>query len=38
MRVVAVPNPVYPPHEEALAAADVTLASVRELMPEHIRR
>lgn len=36
MRVVAVPNPVYPPHEEALAAADATLPSVRDLMPEHI--
>ncbi|HEX2045429.1 MAG TPA: HAD family phosphatase [Gaiellaceae bacterium] len=36
MRVVAVPNPVYPPHAEALAAADVTLATVAELSPEHI--
>lgn len=36
MRVVAVPNPVYPPHAEALAAADVTLASVSDLTPAHI--
>ena len=36
MRVVAVPNPAYPPHEEALAAADVTLSSVADLTPEHI--
>jgi HAD superfamily hydrolase (TIGR01509 family) len=36
MRVVAIPNPVYPPHDEALAAADVTLSSVADLTPEHI--
>ena len=36
MRVVAVPNPVYPPREEALAAADATLSSVADLAPEHI--
>ena len=31
MRVVAIPNPRYPPPPEALALADVVLASVREL-------
>ena len=31
MLVVAIPNPSYPPDEEALAAADVTLASLGEL-------
>ena len=36
MRVVAIPNPDYPPHDEALAAADVTLASVSDLTPAHI--
>ncbi|MGH3006587.1 MAG: HAD family hydrolase [Gaiellaceae bacterium] len=36
MRVIAVPNPVYPPHDEALAAADVTLAAVADLTAEHI--
>jgi HAD superfamily hydrolase (TIGR01509 family) len=34
MRVVAVPNPHYPPDEEALALAEVVLHSVRELEPE----
>jgi HAD superfamily hydrolase (TIGR01509 family) len=34
MRVVAVPNPHFPPGEEALAAADVVLDSIRELTPE----
>jgi HAD superfamily hydrolase (TIGR01509 family) len=33
MRVVAVPNPRYPPDEEALAAADVVLRSIAELTP-----
>lgn len=36
MRVVAVPNPAYPPHDDALAAADVTLAAIADLKPEHI--
>ena len=36
MRVVAIPNRAYPPDEEALAAADVVLRSVRELTPEAI--
>jgi HAD superfamily hydrolase (TIGR01509 family) len=31
MRVVAIPNPRYPPPQDALALADVVLASVREL-------
>jgi HAD superfamily hydrolase (TIGR01509 family) len=34
MRVVAIPNPSYPPDEEALAAADVTINSLAELTPE----
>ncbi len=34
MRVVAVPNPRYPPGEEALAAADVVLDSLTSLTPE----
>jgi HAD superfamily hydrolase (TIGR01509 family) len=33
MRVVAVPNPRYPPAEDALAAADVVLPSVAALTP-----
>jgi HAD superfamily hydrolase (TIGR01509 family) len=33
MRVVAVPNPTYPPGEEALAEADVVLESITELTP-----
>jgi HAD superfamily hydrolase (TIGR01509 family) len=34
MRVVAIPNPAYPPDGEALAAADVVLHSLDELTPE----
>jgi HAD superfamily hydrolase (TIGR01509 family) len=34
MRVVAIPNRRYPPPEDALARADVVLASVRELDSE----
>ena len=34
MRVVAIPNPSYPPDAEALAAADVTIGSLAELTPE----
>jgi HAD superfamily hydrolase (TIGR01509 family) len=34
MRVVAFPNPEYPLDEEALAAADATIASLDELVPE----
>jgi HAD superfamily hydrolase (TIGR01509 family) len=33
MRVVAIPNPHFPPGEEALALADVTLGSLAELTP-----
>ena len=33
MRVVAIPNPRYPPAEDALAAADVVLPSVGALTP-----
>ena len=31
MRVVAIPNPHYPPDDDALAAADIVLGSVAEL-------
>ena len=34
MRVIAIPNPTWPPEEEALAAADVVLASIEELTTE----
>lgn len=33
MRVVAIPNPHFPPGAEALAAADVVLGSIAELAP-----
>ena len=33
MRVIAIPNPHFPPGEEALALADVTLSSLAELTP-----
>jgi HAD superfamily hydrolase (TIGR01509 family) len=33
MRVIAIPNPHFPPAEEALALADVTLGSLAELRP-----
>ena len=33
MRVVAVPNATYPPGEDALAEADVVLASLKEIRP-----
>ena len=33
MRVVAIPNPQYPPAEDALAAADVVLPTVAHLTP-----
>jgi HAD superfamily hydrolase (TIGR01509 family) len=36
MRVIAIPNPHYPPDEEALAQADVVLRSISELTPEVI--
>jgi HAD superfamily hydrolase (TIGR01509 family) len=34
MRVIAIPNPHFPPDEEALALADVVLDSIRELTVE----
>jgi beta-phosphoglucomutase-like phosphatase (HAD superfamily) len=34
MFVVAVPNPHFPPDEEAMAAADVVLGSIDELQIE----
>jgi HAD superfamily hydrolase (TIGR01509 family) len=34
MRVIAIPNPTYPPGDEALAEADVVLSSLAELTPE----
>ena len=36
MRVIAVPNPHFPPDDEALAQADVVLSSIAELTPEVI--
>ena len=36
MRVVAIPNPHFPPGEEALAAADVVLRTLEELTPEAV--
>ena len=36
MRVIAIPNQHYPPGEEALALADVTLGSLAELTPSSV--
>jgi HAD superfamily hydrolase (TIGR01509 family) len=36
MRVIAVPNRVYPPRAEALAVADDVLGSIADLTPERI--
>jgi HAD superfamily hydrolase (TIGR01509 family) len=36
MRVVAIPNPTFPPGDEALAEANIVLASLAELTPEAI--
>jgi len=36
MRVLAIPNPTYPPDDEALALADVTLRSLDDLTSEKI--
>lgn len=36
MRVVAIPNPAYPPDPAALAEADVVLASIADLTPSVI--
>jgi HAD superfamily hydrolase (TIGR01509 family) len=38
MRVVAIPNPTYPPQPAALAEADVVLQSIAELTPAIILR
>jgi HAD superfamily hydrolase (TIGR01509 family) len=38
MRVLALPNPAYPPHEAALAEADVVLDSIAELTPDRVVR
>ena len=38
MRVVAIPNPRFPPGEEALATADVLIPSINELTPETVER
>jgi HAD superfamily hydrolase (TIGR01509 family) len=38
MRVVAIPNPSFPPDDAALAEADVVLDSLSELTPEAIER
>jgi hypothetical protein len=34
MRVIAIPNPQYPPADEALELADVVLPSTTALTPE----
>jgi hypothetical protein len=34
MRVVAVPNPHYPPDDESVALADVVLGSIDDLQVE----
>ena len=36
MRVIAIPNPAYPPDEDSLAQADVTIRSLDELTPDLI--
>jgi HAD superfamily hydrolase (TIGR01509 family) len=36
MRVIAIPNPAFPPGDEALADADVVLRSPAELTPEAV--
>lgn len=33
MRTIAIPNPKYPPHDDALAAADAVLATIEDLSP-----
>ena len=38
LRVIAIPNPHFPPDAEALAHADVVLRSIAELTPEVIER
>jgi beta-phosphoglucomutase-like phosphatase (HAD superfamily) len=36
MRVLAIPNPQYPPAADALALADFALESIAELTPETV--
>ena len=36
MRVLAIPNPTYPPDDDALANADVVLSSLADLTPEAV--
>ena len=36
MRVLAIPNPSFPPDEEALAQADVVLAGLADLTPDAV--
>ena len=36
MRVLAIPNPVYPPADDALALADDVVASIGQLTPERV--
>ena len=36
MRVIAIPNPSFPPGEEALAEAHLVLDSLEELRPETV--
>jgi HAD superfamily hydrolase (TIGR01509 family) len=36
MRVVAIPNPAFPPGDDALATADVVLESIEDLSPESV--
>jgi HAD superfamily hydrolase (TIGR01509 family) len=38
MRVLAIPNPLYPPAEDALALADDVLDSLEELTPGRVER
>jgi HAD superfamily hydrolase (TIGR01509 family) len=38
MRVLALPNPRYPPAEDALALADDVLESLEELTPDRVDR
>jgi HAD superfamily hydrolase (TIGR01509 family) len=38
MRVLALPNPQFPPAEDALALADDVLSSIGELTPERVER
>ncbi len=37
MRIIAIPNPAFPPRPEALAEADVVLGSIAELTPDAIQ-